>query len=249
MKTTLLILLVATGGRAQTTRIVTKPILYFPFESVTPSNTLDMSGNNVTGTINGNPGNTAGKFGNALNFITYTNYVSFPASAVNSCSNGFSVSVWVKMSSLPTNQLGMVVSVRQSSAAQIALYIAPTGETVFLVRNSANTSYSVNLDYTGTKTNQLYSLNRWHHIVGSASYRANFAYLMVDGNLLLYTNNVPSQFYTGNSGVIGRCSYDGTCPNENIRNFIGQIDDVRIYNVGITLQEGLSLYNSRRVIY
>ncbi len=92
-------------------------------------------------------------------------------------------------------------------------------------------------DYFVTSSNT-YNDGQWHYAV--VTYNGNTLRLYVDGMLVAYRDNINAiPDYNGTRPlVIGKNSYD------NSRYFIGDIDEVRVYNRALTEQEVVDAYNN-----
>ena len=192
--------------------------------SATPT-TLDLSGNNNTGTLTNGPVPTIGKLGQALKFDGVDDYVAVSSSASLAPSN-ITVSFWAKYNAAP------------------ALYDAPLGKTNgvswtqgwgFFPQSGTEMRFFVNF-YATTASFTGLTMTNWNHFVGTW-----------DGTTIrIYANGIQGTTGT-NSGAmnttnpfeIGRLGTD-------TYNINGSLDDVRIYNRALTTAEVTRLYNGGR---
>lgn len=184
-------------------------------------NANDQNGIN-NGTVSGATYNATGKFGGDYEF-SGTNYISIPDNPSFTLTNGYTISVWIKPSSVSgrrdiINQWGAggagyaawLLSMGVATAGQISLYNY-NGAGVGLLTNNALTL----------------STGNWYHVVGV------YAGGTTGTNGYIYINGVLNK-----SGTIAAAPQDSSKYNvyigaeaiDGTDGFIGSIDEVIIYN-------------------
>jgi hypothetical protein len=196
----------------------------YSFDEGTGAAVLDQSGNNLTGTIVGATWTTAGRYGNALSF-NGASYVDLGNPVALRLTGSMTLEAWIKATGTPSND-GLIVA--KSSGTGWQLKTSPdTGPHTFGVKVSASSTSGTQRYSTTVR-----ALNTWYHIAG--------VYDAAAGTLSTYVN-----------GVLDNGTLRGTVPtsqvdqsvNANIGrrtgglNFIGLIDEVRIYNRALSQAE------------
>jgi hypothetical protein len=187
----------------------------------------DSSGNNRNGTVTGatlasdrfNVANRAYSFGSGkyIELGTWFNY------------SNFTISLWVNQTSAPTggDNLYDIIDNNHDLTRSWTVQSGGTNSSyAFLTFNTATGNVGANVSM---------SQNQWYHLV-----------FVKDGTVQkVYRNNVLVDSKT----VATTLTYDGTQKlglgrwgGNNLRNFPGLIDDVVIYNRGLTTDEINSLY-------
>ncbi|MDP3956416.1 MAG: LamG domain-containing protein [bacterium] len=232
---------------------------YWPLEEGTGSTTLDYSGNGNTGTLTNfsNPGTdgwtTNGKKGNAVIFDGVNDYVAVTDPGTGSVldfSNGSSITItaWTNLynSATTTGRFPYIVSkgrtltsvaTNQNYGLRLNDVTATTADVNFLYRNSANTAWN-----RWASTAVLTKNSGWHHVAFVYTFgTAGSAVAYIDGVLSGGTWNlgtgadVPLQ----DNDALWIGSSLNTATNAN---FIGLLDEVRIYNRVLSLSEIQTLF-------
>jgi len=193
-------------------------VLYWKFDEGNGSTAVDSTGKGNTGTLV-NKGDTSwvgGRFGSALNFDGYSQYV-FNTNLVSALSGDMTLSCWVKYPSTSGTALDL------TGSGSAGLQVREDGTLGRLGWNNAGgpanslyTTWSLHLD------------GKWHHV----------AYVREGTTYRMYVDN---RFVGSSSGTVvsytklfaGRSSV-GT-------GWVGKMDDVRIYNRALTWGEVGSL--------
>ncbi|MHC4110088.1 MAG: LamG domain-containing protein [Planctomycetota bacterium] len=207
------------------TRIVL--ISLWKFDEGSGTTAYDSAGTN-DGTINGAQWAT-GRFGGALNFDGYNDYVDMADTVKGHLGTNYTVLVWIKADTLFSNKA--ISAYRHSIDGNPVLFQIGHGyaDVGFVVRDN-----SLNIA-TATYTNVL-TTNAWYHIAGTRE----------ENDVNIYVNGVSGM---PGSGTIGAISSDnlkigalrfGGNPISN--HFDGVIDDVHIYNRALTAGEIWELY-------
>ena len=180
----------------------------------------DISGNGHDGTIEGAPNWVPGVGGSALDFDGTDDYVGTGKSLLNDLSE-FTLALWVNAENYTTNRIGLV---GQNDCIEFGF----NGGGDLRCWNTAvggNVTFAYPYEYPS-----------WHHVAAVGG--AEGMMLYIDGELVVGPGSTPgadygSSTYTVNIG--GGGIYDDTG-----NWFLGQIDDVRIYNHALTEQELLN---------
>jgi hypothetical protein len=206
-------------------------LAYYPFDN----DKLDYSGNGNH--LNGNSISVInGKFGNSDQFTSTTNdnitlSKGFPL--FNIINNNFSISLWINGTS---NQDYNIFYGEGSSSSVSPLYelSAKNSKLDFFIRNDASGTIKAHT----LSSNTVFD-NSWHHIVFTDS--NGTVYLYVDGKLdstdFSYSKSGVGSFNLANRSCIG-----SRCSTTSSSNFIGNIDEFRVYNRTLTIEEVKSLY-------
>ena len=199
------------------------PIAYYPFNG----NANDESGNGNHGTVNGAT-LTTDRFGNADNAYRFTNPNHISVLNTNLFGDEFTLSYWFKIDSY-FGQRGVMSNVA-----------IPNGG---VQQAMDGTSFSYILGYSfigGYNPNYFYSnytmqepVQQWHHIV--VTYKKLGTYssetkLFINGDLKKSDVHAMPITYTPNATF-----YIGQ--NHSGLNFQGDLDDIRIYNRNLSLNE------------
>jgi len=183
----------------------------------------DTSGNSNDGTPNGGLSQIVGILGNSTYFSGSNDYIELPT--VVSGLDSVSISMWVNLSSLSGDRsfFGNFVDPNNNL---LLYYDDPLGLR-FIVRDNLNNSYD-------SFYNNI-SLDTWYHLV--AIYTRN--------EIELYINNVLVSNYIFDAGPIKTITgnqYIGV-DGDLSRDFLGSIDNLRVYNRSLSLSEIKGLYN------
>jgi len=217
--------------RVQEFDLTTGLVAFYPFNG----NSDDTSGSGNNGTVNGAT-LTTNRFGvanSAYSFNGTNSYISIPDSTVFE-SKDFSISLWFQAFQLPViadnaRQVEFLISKGQNNF-EIHLGSALTGATAirFLPRG-------VTLWDTPPDT---YQTNVWEHAVAVFAPSRKDVHFYLNGRPL-NIQGPDLQFVGADNSIPARLGMrtDGTLP------FWGNLDDVRIYNRGLSKAEVNSLFN------
>ncbi len=207
---------------------------YWSFNEGTTTVATDFSGNGKTGTLSGfsapasaTSGWSNGKLGNSLNFDGTDDKVAINQPIYPSNTN-WTVSAWFKSS----DNLGIIYGESQNGAnnQKIQMTIL-TGKIRIGIQNSAGTVLAVN-------STQSVNDGAWHHAVFSDSNGTATLYIdgVADASNFNYTR---SGSFLQDASTIG-CIQEVSCND----NFVGSIDEVRLYTRALTAAEAVKLYQS-----
>jgi hypothetical protein len=184
----------------------------------------DLSGNGITGTLQGATWTTTGKYGNALSFNGTSSYVDLGNPTALQLTGSMTVEAWVKAAANPADDGQIVAKASNNGGWQL--------------KTSPDTGpHTFGMQVAGSSLGQRYSntvraLNTWYHIAGvyNASTKAIDVYVngVLDSGTLRGT--VPaSQILQSVNVNIGR--------RTSGYYFNGVIDEIRIYNRALSQTE------------
>lgn len=203
---------------------------YFPLDS----NVKDYSGNKINGNISGAT-NTVGKFGGAYSFDGVGNKITIDnASLFNfSVTADFTLSLWVKIDNISVGATEYILTKRTSGSSP-GYYIdyRSTSGFGFSLSNTTGSEIRLSNSLTILQTN-----SSWHHIVGV--FANSVMYLYVDG--FTYSQQ---QFTLGGDITSPEKLSLGRRDSSSTSTLDGSIDEVMIYNRGLSNAEIVSLYES-----
>ncbi len=205
----------------------------YAFNEGTGTTVTDLSGNNLTGTIQGATWTTGGKYGNALSFNGTTAYIDLGNPTALQLTGSMTIEAWVKAAANPADDGQIVAKANNSNGWQFKT-TPDTGPQTFGVAVSG-TSTTRTQRYSTT----VRSLNTWYHVAG--------VYDATAKTLSTYVNGVLS-----NGTLVGTIpgSQSNSTVNVNIGRrtggyyFNGVIDEIRIYNRALSVAEIQSDMNS-----
>jgi fibronectin type 3 domain-containing protein len=208
-----------------TTLAATGLVAAYSFNEPTGSSASDASGQGNTGTISGATRNTSGKFGGSLTFNGSTHEVLIPSSTSLDLSTRVTIEVWV----YPTvSQSGWRAIVQRETDA----YVLHAGSNVGTLRPTGGGTFDGAL--ATLRDQSSLPVGAWTHVA-----------LTWDGaTMRLYTNGV-LRTSKSRTGTLQRTA-DGAGPvriGNNVpyrENFLGRIDEVRIYDRALSAAEILT---------
>ena len=195
---------------------------FWKFDEGSASTAADSSGNNLHGTIAGNPARVDGPAGYALQFDGDGDYVDFGNDSSLNITNQITVTAWIKVDAFDCEYQAIITkgdgSWRlQRNGTKGSIEFACTG--AFVPGALVGSLFgSVNLDD-----------GRWHHIAGI--YDGSMICLYVDGE-----HDIASDA-DGSIEVNDYNVFIGANAEKPDRNFKGSIDEVRIYNYALSAEE------------
>lgn len=211
----------------------------FNGQNVVGTTTYDLSGAGNTGTLTNGPTVAVGKIGQALSFDGSNDNVTI-ADTSTYTGSALTVSFWKK----DTNALQNRSLVTKSSSGQRSWSLE--GDDVSTgVGDSAVRFYTatgVNETSTYGTTPVLMSSGQWYHIVGvyngAGSGNSGRMQIYVNGvaQPLTFTGTVPASLTDNTTGTLIGQGGIGTT------NFLGSMDEVRVYNRALSADEVKALY-------
>ncbi|RYE18995.1 MAG: hypothetical protein EOP51_20820, partial [Sphingobacteriales bacterium] len=149
--------------------------------------------------------------GNALNFDGTNDRVTIPNTGqVNFGTGDFTVETWVNAT--PASFGTILSTTAPSTLDGLALYL-----------NAGNVYLRVN-GSTYTNTTRKIDDGRWHHVAGART--SGVVRFYVDGELIYTSGGLTGTVTTTGNLVLGY--------NPGLGSLIGSLDDVRLYNIGLT---------------
>jgi hypothetical protein len=195
---------------------------FWKFDEGSASTAADSSGNNLHGTIAGNPAWIDGPAGYALQFDGDSDYVDLGNDSSLNMTDQITVAAWIKVDAFDCEWQAIITKGDgawrlQRNGTQGSIEFACTGAFVpgALVGSLFGT---VNVND-----------GRWHHIAGT--YDGSMICLYVDGE-----HDIASDA-AGSIEVNDYNLFIGANAEKPDRNFKGSIDDVRIYSYALSAEE------------
>jgi hypothetical protein len=202
-------------------------IAFYPFSG----NALDASGHGHNGTVNGAAAATDrfGHTGSAYAFDGTTSSIVVPNDTGLNVQNGITLNIWVKPSAFYGTREEYIIS-HGNWQNRWKLSVTPTTNTLrWTVKNSLG---------------QIKDLDSASPLVLDSL--MNITVLYDGADMEVYINGALDSF-TPFSGLINTTTYALTIgqdlPSDNQYDFNGVLDDVRIYNYGLTLAQIAALYD------
>ena len=196
-------------------------ILFFSFDELDGDTVPDLSQYENDGTIAGSPELAAGKFGNALKLNGETDWVEVPHADILTVDTNVTVMAWINAERHmgPNNQRWQGILSKGNSPRSYSFYTESPSECLHL---SAGGSGSV---CTGK-----IPLNEWTHVVAQVE----------DGVHRYWLNGEHAGEFDGKNALPGAADTAAVLignTHENNREFLGLIDEVRIWNRVLSMDE------------
>lgn len=210
------------SGTCQILAIPSGLVAAYAFEEGTGTTAIDSSGQGNTGTFNNGVQRVAGKFGNGVAFDGFDDYIFVANSASLNPTTGMTITAWVK----------------DISSGSMVVSKGATGDQYHL-RDVNGARFVIN-GGTGPTSPYYFSADTWYHI--AVTYDGNMMKTYVDGVQIGSTYSTTISIPTSTVELnIGRRSPPITSSSANY--FTGGMDEVRIYNKGLTPGEVLADMN------
>lgn len=226
-------------------------VAYYPFNG----NANDSSGNGIHATTNtaisvddrfGNP-NMAYWFGGSN-----ATYIEVPHNSLLNLNKSKTVSAWYRIDSVPKNWYPAIIYKESVTSNYPTFGIQFNIDPAYSARNRNKVGFF----FGNGSTNKLLStqesitdsskFTKWVHIVGTYSYTSGYQKIYYNGML---SDSVFLGAYTSDTSTkvmqIGRSTSVG---NFNGNNFLGYIDDIRLYNRELDATEISDLFNESNPI-
>lgn len=207
------------------------PVAYYPFSG----NANDYSGLNNHGTVNGAE-LTANRFGNqnsAYYFNGTSDYIRVPVTASLNFTDAITVSFWMNPEDLPSSRESYPIS-HGNWENRWKVSVLPDKRIRWTVKTTDGIK---DLD-----SQVRVETNNWYHVVGL--YNGNDFDIYVNGVLDGHSNFSGSIMTTSIDLMIGQ-----VLPNVSQYNFKGVIDDIRIYDYALSVDEIEKLYSETSAIH
>ena len=192
----------------------------YGFNAGTGTTATDASGNNNTGAITGATWNTTGKFGNSLTFNGTSNVVQINPSNTLNLTTAMTLEAWV----FPTaSQSGWRTILQREPDA----YLLHAGSENFgALRPTAGGTFGSTFDVLGAPS--AIPLNTWSHV--AVTWDGATMRFYVNGTQVATKARTGTLQTVATPVRIGANTYAG-------ENFLGRIDEVRIYNRALSAAE------------
>ncbi|MXZ01316.1 LamG domain-containing protein [Candidatus Poribacteria bacterium] len=196
-------------------------ILFFSFDELDGDTVTDLSQYGNDGTIAGAPELAAGKFGNALKLNGQTDWVEVPHADILTVDTNVTVMAWINAERHmgPNSQRWQGILSKGNSPRSYSFYTESPSECLHL---SAGGSGSV--------CDGKIPLNEWTHVVAQVE----------DGVHRYWLNGEHAGEFDGKNPLPGAADtssvFVGKTPESN-REFLGLIDEVRIWNRALSMDE------------
>ncbi len=190
----------------------------------------DTSGSSITGTVSGNPTySSSGLFNSSLLFDGTGDYAALTNSSNLQSLSAPTISAWVKRTGGNSQSRGIYSKMTLSGGNYKGYSLILGTDNKFAVWAGNNSTI-----YTVSKSDSAYTDSNWHHV---AAVKTGGKFLLyVDG--VLQTEQATSPVTdTGAAAVIGR-----KFSNLNQDYFVGNIDEVAVFNTAFDATAILNLY-------
>jgi hypothetical protein len=197
------------------------------FDEGAGTTAADSSSYKNNGTLTNGPTWALGHFGKAIQFDGVDDYVTVPHNPILCVTTGVTVMAWVNTPrwEMPGQGYQGIIS-KGNTLRSYSLYTTSAGVLHFSTTSTATNAY------VGTTSSATVPQNQWVHVCAMVS----------GGNQFFYINGVAAGTNSGQGIVL-----PGTADTETLvigrtnegagRSWGGLIDDVRVYNRGLTQQE------------
>ena len=201
----------------------------YKFDETGGTSAADSTGNDNTATLNGGATWVAGHTGNAIDLDGVDGYIGMPAGILEQIED-FTIAAWVKLDAAAT-------------WSRIFDFGAGTGANMFLTSRSGSGSLRFAITTSGAGGEQQINsaggleTSVWKHIAVTLS--GNVGILYVDGSEVARNEEMtinPSSLGYTTANTIGKSQYAADPYLD------GQIDDFRIYNRPLSVEEISGLY-------
>lgn len=187
----------------------------------------------------------AGKFGKALNFDSSDDVINLGSNAAidDLPATGMTISAWIYPTSAGENSLGFIMTKSSTNGGTAG---SPTPTNGWFLRMNSTTSlmFAVDgsTDLIRTTNTSLVTQNAWNHIVVSWD-----GVITTAASVHIYINGIEASYATITNGASRVSDASSTLYIGNdttgARTFAGTIDDVYLYNFGLTIDQIKVLYN------
>lgn len=224
-----------------------EPLIYYKFDegygnTFKNYGSLGESLNGVFGTAGTIPAWIDGKYNKGLDFGTSSIAISSRTSSLldYNATNGLTLSAWIKASPNETNG-GHIISKPWTSGGvyNYSLFYSSTKRITFNVRTAATT-------YTLT-TGITVPADQWAYVAATINPDTQTANIYINGVGITSRSDISNDFNITSNNIklaLGCLyPYPNSCHLATFQNFLGSIDEVKIYNVALTANQILQDYS------
>jgi hypothetical protein len=194
----------------------TPPVGHWKMDENTGTNSYDISGNNLTGSLANGPVWKTGKFGSGVVFDGDDDEITLPDSALygfDSADPSFTISGWFQTFTTGTRQ--GLFGLSSASTQAISVFVHTDNYLYFETFDSNNA-------YIGPTSTSTLADGTWHHFEAVRDGSNNNLYLYIDGVPVTPETDTRTGHFNGSTYRIGE--------DDSNFNINGSMDDVRIYN-------------------
>ena len=215
-------------------------VLNMPFEGESNSTFTKDYSKTSNGVVSGASWNSAGGYDGkgAYTFDGINDYINLSTNEAYNFGNNFTISLWFKATSAQVPNIHMM-----AGRAAVDYYLDTTERGYYLLLRNSSGIRSVKFNVGGSTNATELTYNGvadglWHLAVGVKS--GNTILLYVDG---VHRSNTTRNF--GNTSSPGNSLYIGRDRGTQIRWFNGSLDDIMFYNIALSPQQILALYQNK----
>jgi chitodextrinase len=242
MPIALILLLVCLGTLYQSIGISAAPapvsgmVGYWNFDESSGTSVFDNSGGNNTGTISGSGlTRVAGRVGTgALSFAGGNGKVTIPHTASLNLTSSFTLAAWLRPATLSSRQTALY----KGSAGACSYWIQTVGNDPSSGMGLSSTCSSYR-EHIATTVNA--QINTWYHVTAVFNNAANTFKIYVNGTQVYTATETRTPAATSEALIFGQSPYAGG----NFERWNGHLDEVRIYNRALSVQEVADVYNDQ----
>lgn len=196
-------------------------ILYMSFDSIDGKATIDHSMYENHGEMAGDPKHVDGKFGKALQFNGSSDWITIPHDEILTVDEDVTVMAWINAERHmgPGGQRWQGILAKGNAPRSYSFYTESPSECLHLSVAGA-----------GSVCNAKIPLNEWQHVVGQVDSGTHRYWLNGDMIGEFAGKNPPPGNADAADAFIGKT-------HEGNREFLGLIDEVRIWNLALTEEE------------
>ena len=207
------------------TQVVAGPEAAYALNETSGPTTADATGHGLTGTLTNGPVFAAGKYGNGVRLDGVNDFVNLGNPTALQITGSMTISAWINSSAFPGDDAA-IVSKRDGNGFQLDTTVDTGARRIGFKLTSSSGG---DMFRYGATTLQA---NTWYYVTGvyDAVARTLHVYLngQLDDGVLQGTVTATQQNSTANVSIGQRTGFPGTF------NFIGTVDDVRIYSRALT---------------
>ena len=204
---------------------------YWKFDEGTGTSSTDSSGNNNPGSLISSPTWTTGKVGGALSFNGSSNYITLASYPLSDMSVSNSGCAWILTSNISNSNEGGGArgAFDFSPNANSGIRLAQSSGYVYFVYQSGGTTYSQRTN------NVVLSNNNWSYV----------CYVFNGSAITGYINGALAATVTASNNPYHTVRIIGASFTTAGR-WLGNVDEVRIYNRALSAAEIYAFYNAGR---